>query len=269
VRRWRSVVLLLHGQILDGRIFDALGARLARRWRVLVPDLPGHGRSPPLAPFSLEGVRVLLEHTLLQRRVRSVALVGYSLGGYHALALALAGRVPVERLALVGAVAGLDAPTRAGPAGFAHAVRAGLDVGQVFAGVALPEAWAAAHPDVAAALVTRANEASRETLVTELDAMGELPDLRPKLGAIAVPTLVRVGALDRTSPPSSRERSPLRSPARASRSSPASATRTTSTIPTDSSRASTGSCRMSPEWAGTDASRRAASGRELDLLVRA
>jgi len=192
--------LLLHGQILDGQIFDPLAARLAARWRVLVPDLPGHGRSSPVIPFSLAGVRARIEEALVERGIGRVAVVGYSLGAYHALALTLGRRVVVEHRALLGAVAGLDAPARAELAGFAQGVRAGLDIGQVFAGLALPEAWAAAHPDLTAALVQRANETSRETLVAELEALGELPDLRPRLGEIEVPTLVRVGELDRNTP---------------------------------------------------------------------
>lgn len=194
-------VLLVHGQILDGHIFDALAAGLAARWRVLVPDLPGHGRSAPLSPFALAGVREALEEALRARGIRSVSLLGYSLGGYHALALALERRVTVERIVLLGAVAGLDAPARLQMAALADAVRAGLDIGKAFADLALPPTWAEAHPDVATVLVRRSNECSRETFVAELDAIAALPDLRPRLGELRVPVLVRVGALDRNCPP--------------------------------------------------------------------
>lgn len=194
------VVLLIHGQILDARVFDALGSRLAARWRVLVPDMPGHGRSPAIVPYSIAGVRERIEEALLERGIRRVAAVGFSLGAYHALALALGQRVVVERLALLGAFAGLDAPARADLARFAQGVRGGLDIGQVSAGVALSAAWAAAHPDLVAGFVQLANETSRETLVAELEVLAELPDLTPRLAEIRVPTLLRVGELDRNIP---------------------------------------------------------------------
>src|SRR6266542_5435334 len=89
-------VLLLHGQVLDGAIYDALAARLAQRFRVLVPDLPGYGRTPLLDPYSFAGVRAAIEDELAARSIRSVAVVAYSLGGYHALAMALVGRVAVS-----------------------------------------------------------------------------------------------------------------------------------------------------------------------------
>ena len=51
-----AAVLLLHGQGLDGRIYGALAARLASRFRVLVPDLPGYGESPLPVPYGFGAV---------------------------------------------------------------------------------------------------------------------------------------------------------------------------------------------------------------------
>ncbi len=199
-RRERPAVVCLHGQFLDGRSYDALSARLASSWRVLVPDLPGYGKSPLPSPYSLEGVRSAIEQDLDARGIGEVAVVGWSIGCYHALALALAGRVRVSRMVLLGPIAGADAETRSVFAGYARSVVAGMDFVEAMMGLALPAGWADAHPAEAALLRARIGEASRATLATELDAVARIADLRPRLHEIRTPTLVRVGDADRNTP---------------------------------------------------------------------
>jgi 3-oxoadipate enol-lactonase len=193
-------VLLLHGQVLDGSIYDALADRLARRLRVLVPDLPGYGRTPLLEPFSLPAVREALEAELAGRSIRATAIVGYSLGGYHAIALALAGKVAVSRLALLGPLAGADGPVRDAFRGYADAVRGGMKVGSVFAPMAIPPAYAAAHPELVARVAAAGDAVAAATYLAEFEAIAELADLRPRLGEIRAPTLVRCGVDDQNTP---------------------------------------------------------------------
>jgi lipase len=89
-------VVCLHGVSAHGRRFRKLAEeRLAARFRVLAPDLRGHGRSDYDPPWDLAThVDDLLE-TLEEAGVRVAAWVGHSLGGR--LLLELAARVP-ERL---------------------------------------------------------------------------------------------------------------------------------------------------------------------------
>lgn len=192
--------VLLHGQMLDGSIFGALAARLAARFRVLVPDLPGYGRTPLLSPYSVAGVREAIEAELAARGVRRAFLVGYSYGGYHALALALGGRVQIDRLVLLASLGWADPPVRGAFRSYAQAVRDGLQLGPAFAQLALPPGWAARHPDVAPRIAAAADRVARETYLAEFEAIAELQDLRPRLGGLRVPTLVRAGDLDRNIP---------------------------------------------------------------------
>ena len=197
----RPPVLLLHGQFIGASLFDPLVERLARARRVLVADLPGHGRTPLPPALSVEGIRLALEAELLRLGVASVAAVGFSIGAYHALALALAGRVRVTRLALLGPLAGGDPETLAPFAGFARMARAGEPLDELFATVAIPPARAAADPGYVARIRAAVAAAPPATLAAEFDAIAALPDLRPRLGEIRAPTLVRVGAEDRNTPP--------------------------------------------------------------------
>lgn len=95
------VLVLLHGATGNGRMWDPVRRILeARGYRVLTPDLPGHGTRRS-GRFTLnEAVQVVVEE------VRSVApapvvVAGDSLGGYVTMAAAAA--LPADRL--VGVVA--------------------------------------------------------------------------------------------------------------------------------------------------------------------
>jgi 3-oxoadipate enol-lactonase len=193
-------VLLLHGQVLDGSIYDALAARLSRRLRVLVPDLPGYGRTPLCDPFSLAAVREALEDELGARSIGSSAIVGFSLGGYHAIAMALSGKIAVSRLALLAPLAGADQPVRDAFRGYAAAVQKGMRVGPVFAQMAIPPAYAAAHPELVAKVAAAGDAVALATYVAEFEAIAEVADLRPHLGEIRAPTLVRAGDEDQNIP---------------------------------------------------------------------
>jgi len=81
-------VVLLHGWGMNLRVFDPLRARLARSLSLRLVDLPGHGRSPWIEPFSEARQGSLLAGALLPTET----LLGWSLGGQFALSLALAAR---------------------------------------------------------------------------------------------------------------------------------------------------------------------------------
>jgi pimeloyl-ACP methyl ester carboxylesterase len=105
-------LLLVHGLGGAASNWVALAPLLAHRFRVLVPDLPGHGGSTPLAaattfdPYADRLAR-LAEHELIER----VAVVGHSLGALVALRLAVGRPEHVSALVLAGA-AGIRSATR-------------------------------------------------------------------------------------------------------------------------------------------------------------
>ena len=106
VHEWGSAdapaVVCLHGVRSHGRLFRKLAEeRLAARFRVLAPDLRGHGRSEWEPPWStethLDDVLEALDRAAVDRAV----FVGHSYGGR--LVLELAARAPerVERAVLL------------------------------------------------------------------------------------------------------------------------------------------------------------------------
>jgi pimeloyl-ACP methyl ester carboxylesterase len=109
-------VVLLHGLGGAAANWSAVAPQLARSRRVLVPELPGHGGSAPLAALpTLEPfVDVVLEVARAEDALPT-AIVGHSLGGL--VALMVAGRAPEAVTAVVVAAgAGISSGARAAEA---------------------------------------------------------------------------------------------------------------------------------------------------------
>ena len=91
-------LVMLHGWGLHGGLFGPAIEPLARRFRLHLVDLPGHGRSPmPDGDYTLETVA----RTLANSVPTGATWLGWSLGGRIALAAA-AMDAAIGRLILVG-----------------------------------------------------------------------------------------------------------------------------------------------------------------------
>jgi pimeloyl-ACP methyl ester carboxylesterase len=201
-------VVLIHG--LGGAVssWTELAPLLARTRRVIAPDLPGHGRSSPLAaapnlnPFA-DRVAGVLE----REGVEAATVVGHSFGGSVALRLAMRHPRLVSALVLAGA-AGISSSRRAAVFGLRlsaflkparriapyrrRIARSPFLRARVFGG------WGASDP---AALSPRAAEAflaGPERHSDTLSAVNALlrEDPRTELHGVACPCVVVWGARD-------------------------------------------------------------------------
>jgi pimeloyl-ACP methyl ester carboxylesterase len=98
-------VLLVHGLGMSAAYWTAhTFPALAAAFRLIAPDLPGFGRSAPLARHTLDGyIRAL--HGLLARLAPDtpVHVLGHSMGGQISIGLAATHPAQVRSLTLVGA----------------------------------------------------------------------------------------------------------------------------------------------------------------------
>lgn len=90
---------LLHGWGMHGGVWGGVREALARRFRLHVVDLPGYGKSPALAPYTLESLVGAVAAALPER----FHLCGWSLGGQVALEMARLYPERVARLVLTAA----------------------------------------------------------------------------------------------------------------------------------------------------------------------
>ena len=101
--RERCPIVLVHGFGISSSYFAPLAERLASRFDVYAPDLPGHGKSDtPPAPLDIAGLADALRRWLPAAGLERVAIVGHSMGCQVAVELAARSPGLVERLVLVG-----------------------------------------------------------------------------------------------------------------------------------------------------------------------
>ena len=210
-------VVLVHGMVNSSRHWREVAERLATRYRVIAPDLLGHGdAATPRGDYSLGAHAAVIRDLLSALGVERATFVGHSLGGGVAMVFFWQFPQRVERLALVSS------------GGLGH------DVSPLLRTASLPGAKAlislAAHRRVTDALegagerlrsrgsdlgvqlqaVARAlrpletpgaREAFVQTLRAVIDPRGQRVSANDRLYLLEqVPTLVAWGGRDRTIP---------------------------------------------------------------------
>lgn len=98
-------VLLLHGGGVAGWMWNSLRQNLEPRYRVVVPDLPGHGQSGGEPYLSHSATAMALHDLVMQRVGGPAAVVGFSLGAQLAITLAAQHASAVSRVMVVSAQA--------------------------------------------------------------------------------------------------------------------------------------------------------------------
>ncbi len=84
-----KAIMLVHGFIEEGIMWDGLVRKLSKSYKVIVPDLPGFGKSPlPVAELSMEWYAAYLHEILKAEKISKLILLGHSMGGYVTLSFA-------------------------------------------------------------------------------------------------------------------------------------------------------------------------------------
>ncbi|MGH2547623.1 MAG: alpha/beta fold hydrolase [Actinomycetota bacterium] len=187
-------LVLLHGGLWDGRLWDDQWRAFTARFRTVRPDYRGFGRSDPAErEFNLtEDLVTVLDAEAIQR----AAVAGLSLGGYVAVDLALTHPDRVSTLVLVAAgVTGFD--------GWGEEIQkhraeteAAVQRGDLGAALELDlELWCPLRTGNDERQLRIARENLNAPLAEELADVVEQRAI-DRLGEIAVPTLVLVGDRD-------------------------------------------------------------------------
>lgn len=107
-------LVVVHGLGGAAVNFTLLAPLLARRHRVLIPDLPGHGKTEPLE--RADDLTAFADHVAALAELEGMfpaPVVGYSMGGVIALRLAVSRPQSVTGLALVAAAGIVSVSRRA------------------------------------------------------------------------------------------------------------------------------------------------------------
>jgi 3-oxoadipate enol-lactonase len=106
VRGRGEPLLLIHGLGCSGADWAFQVAVLEKRFRVIIPDLPGSGHSPPpTGEYTIGGFASALWDLLDHLQVPRPNIIGFSLGGAVALDMAAQRPSSVPRLGLINSLA--------------------------------------------------------------------------------------------------------------------------------------------------------------------
>lgn len=165
-----SPVVVLHDLAKDGRTMTDALATLADQFRIIAPDLRGHGASPtPHGPWSVDDFSSDVAR-LVAKEARGAVVVGVGLGAATAISLALG--------------------------------HPGLISGLVLSGVS-PRGEDADAQDRFTRLARSVRErggAEAEGIALATEALGLKPDWRGALAQVDVPAIVLAGESDRAVP---------------------------------------------------------------------
>jgi pimeloyl-ACP methyl ester carboxylesterase len=89
-----EVVMFVHGFAEDSSIWNYHAGQLSNNYKVILPDLPGSGKTPAIGSgsesgyLSLEDCAQMLNRILEQEHAPTCIMIGHSMGGYITLAFA-------------------------------------------------------------------------------------------------------------------------------------------------------------------------------------
>jgi pimeloyl-ACP methyl ester carboxylesterase len=81
-------VMLVHGFGEMGNVWDKQVEALENKYMLMVPDLPGSGKSEMIDDMSIEGMAEVLKTIADKEKISLFILIGHSMGGYITLAFA-------------------------------------------------------------------------------------------------------------------------------------------------------------------------------------
>jgi 3-oxoadipate enol-lactonase len=196
-------LLLLHSLLSDRASFDSIAPELARSFRVIVPELPGFGRSQAVSG-GLADIADRMAEAVRDAAAGAPAIVlGNGYGGFVALQMAIrypdvASRFIFAECGAALSQAGREAFRNMAAASQAKGLAAITDVAmrRLFA----PE-FQAANPELMADRRAAFLRTDQEVFRAACAQLAEL-DLRGDLHKVKVPALVLVGEQDEATPPS-------------------------------------------------------------------
>ncbi|MGF2414644.1 alpha/beta fold hydrolase [Ferruginibacter sp.] len=203
-------VILLHGFGEDGEIWNRQIEFLNDHFQLIVPDLPGSGKSELIEDMSIEGmaesIKAIIDFELFRfplQRAEGVCIIGHSMGGY--ITLALAQKYP-ELLSAFGlfsssAFADSEEKKEARLKSIAFVKNNGA---YEFLKTSIPglfdENWSKYHQQEIVGLVERSKQFSADAIIKYYQAMIARPDRTEVFTTFSGPVLFIIGEHDKAVP---------------------------------------------------------------------
>jgi len=195
-------LFLFHSLLSDRASFDAIAPKLSRSFRLIVPELPGFGRSQAVGGGLAEIADRMAEAVKDAAGGDEAIVLGNGYGGFVALQMAIRHPEIASKLVLADCGAAFSEPGREA---FRNMARVSRDKGlEAITDVAMRRLFAPEFQERHPELMRDRREAFLQTdpdvFRSACDALANL-DLRAELAAVKVPALVLVGEHDEATPP--------------------------------------------------------------------
>jgi pimeloyl-ACP methyl ester carboxylesterase len=80
-------VMFVHGFGEESSVWNKQAAVLENNYKLIIPDLPGSGKSEMIDDMSMEGMAEVLHSIIHEENIDRCTVIGHSMGGYITLAL--------------------------------------------------------------------------------------------------------------------------------------------------------------------------------------
>ncbi|MCC7533140.1 MAG: alpha/beta hydrolase [Bacteroidia bacterium] len=107
-----DVLVLIHGFCENNTCFDKQVLLLKEHCKIILPDLPGAGKSSTIENTTLESYADSMAELLMALEIKDTTVIGHSMGGYVTLALAKKYPHLIKRFGLLHSTAKADDDTR-------------------------------------------------------------------------------------------------------------------------------------------------------------
>jgi pimeloyl-ACP methyl ester carboxylesterase len=198
-----NTVVLIHGFAENNRIWEQQQAYLSEQFHVISPDLPGTGQTPLTEHLSIESMADYVYAALQAGGIESAVIIGHSMGGYVALAMAEKYPAMVKGLGLFHSTAAPDSEEK--KEGRLKSINLIEAYGaEAFIKQALPNMFSPVykkkHPEQVEAYVSMGLQCPQESLIAYYRAMIDRPDRTAVLSSLKVPVLFVIGKDDTAVP---------------------------------------------------------------------
>jgi pimeloyl-ACP methyl ester carboxylesterase len=205
-------ILLGHSYLFDSEMWSPQIAALSARYRLVVPDLWGHGGSDKMPLDTQDMAGLARQHLLLMDalNIGRCAVVGLSVGGMWGAEMALMAPERVSALVMMDtSLAAEPAPSREGYFAMLDAVEHASMIPQPIIATALNMFFSSAidrhRPNSRAEVAARLRQWNAERLVNSVVPLGRMifgrREALAALSDLKMPTLVATGADDTARPP--------------------------------------------------------------------
>lgn len=197
-----AAVMLIHGFAEDNSIWYEISKALSENYQLILPDIPGSGGSPAMTTqHGIEDYAAAMLAILQEEQFTNAVVIGHSMGGYIALAMAEKKLAAIKALGLFHSSAyaddALKIATRLKAISFLQE-----NGSQAFLKTSFPGLFAdpLQHKKSIDDLLQKAENCSIDTLIQYYEAMIKRPDRTDLLVTAKFPVLFIMGLEDKAVP---------------------------------------------------------------------